>query len=85
MCNVFFQLIRAHALRVLSGIRVSIIIPIMMLAIKDAANDMSPYVRRTAAHAIPKLYSLDPEQLDQLLQVLSSLFVFFCVNYNQPD
>lgn len=28
----------------------------MMLAIKEAASDMSPYVRKTAAHAIPKLY-----------------------------
>lgn len=32
------------------------IVPIVMLAIKDAAADMSPYVRKTAAHAIPKLY-----------------------------
>ena len=27
-----------------------------MLAIKESVNDMSPYVRKTAAHAIPKLY-----------------------------
>lgn len=32
------------------------IVPIVMLAIKDSAADMSPYVRKTAAHAIPKLY-----------------------------
>lgn len=50
------QLIRACALRVLSSIRVPVIVPIMMLAIKDAVSDMSPYVRKTAAHAIPKLY-----------------------------
>lgn len=50
------QLIRASALRVLSSIRVTIIVPIMMLAIREAASDMSPYVRKTAAHAIPKLY-----------------------------
>lgn len=49
-------MIRASALRVLSSIRVPIIVPIMMLAIKEAASDMSPYVRKTAAHAIPKLY-----------------------------
>ena len=48
----------------------------MMLAIKDAANDMSPYVRRTAAHSIPKLYHIDPEQLDQLLQVHAFVFQF---------
>lgn len=50
------QLIRASALRVLSSIRVPIIVPIMMLAIKEAATDLSPYVRKTAAHAIQKLY-----------------------------
>jgi len=50
------QLIRASALRVLSSIRVSMIVPIMLLAIKESVSDMSPYVRKTAAHAIPKLY-----------------------------
>ncbi|XP_017875805.1 AP-3 complex subunit beta-2 [Ceratina calcarata] len=67
------QLIRASALRVLSSIRVSMIVPIVMLAIKDSASDMSPYVRKTAAHAIPKLYSLDSEQKDELIGVLEKL------------
>ncbi|XP_076039597.1 adaptor related protein complex 3 subunit ruby isoform X2 [Oratosquilla oratoria] len=67
------QLIRGSALRVLSSIRVPVIVPIMMLAIKDAVCDMSPYVRKTAAHAIPKLYSLDPEQKDELMQVIEKL------------
>lgn len=67
------QLIRASALRVLSSIRVPVIAPIMMLAIKEAVMDMSPYVRKTAAHAIPKLYSLDPETKEQLIEVLDRL------------
>uniref|UniRef100_A0A224X613 AP-3 complex subunit beta n=1 Tax=Panstrongylus lignarius TaxID=156445 RepID=A0A224X613_9HEMI len=67
------QLIRASALRVLSSIRVPVIVPIVMLAIKDSASDMSPYVRKTAAHAIPKLYSLDPEQKDELIHVIEKL------------
>lgn len=67
------QLIRASALRVLSSIRVPMIIPIVMLAIKDSAMDMSPYVRKTAAHAIPKLYSLDPEQKEELVLVIEKL------------
>ncbi|EGI65728.1 AP-3 complex subunit beta-2 [Acromyrmex echinatior] len=67
------QLIRASALRVLSSIRVSMIVPIVMLAIKDSASDMSPYVRKTAAHAIPKLYSLDHEQKEELIGVLEKL------------
>jgi len=67
------QLIRASALRVLSSIRVSMIVPIMMLAIKESVMDMSPYVRKTAAHAIPKLYNLDPEQKDILIEVIEKL------------
>lgn len=67
------QLIRAGALRVLSSIRVSMIVPIVMLAIRDSAQDMSPYVRKTAAHAIPKLYGLDPEQKEELISVIEKL------------
>jgi AP-3 complex subunit beta len=51
------QLIRASALRVLSSIRVPIISGIMMLGIKEAVTDMSPYVRKTAANAITKLHA----------------------------
>lgn len=67
------QLIRASALRVLSSIRVPIIVPIMMLAIKESATDLSPYVRKTAAHAIQKLYSLDPDQKEHLIEVIEKL------------
>uniref|UniRef100_A0A8D0HIM4 AP-3 complex subunit beta n=1 Tax=Sphenodon punctatus TaxID=8508 RepID=A0A8D0HIM4_SPHPU len=67
------QLIRASALRVLSSIRVPIIVPIMMLSIKEAAADLSPYVRKNAAHAIQKLYSLDPEQKEMLIEVIEKL------------
>ncbi|OCU02424.1 hypothetical protein XELAEV_18008187mg [Xenopus laevis] len=67
------QLIRASALRVLSSIRVPIIVPIMMLAIKESAADLSPYVRKTAAHAIQKLYSLDPDQKEMLIEVIEKL------------
>ena len=45
----------------------------MMLAIRDSVSDMSPYVRKTAAHAIPKLYDLDPEQKDELVMVIEKL------------
>ncbi|XP_034094795.1 AP-3 complex subunit beta-1 isoform X1 [Gymnodraco acuticeps] len=67
------QFIRGSALRVLSSIRVPIIVPIMLLAIKEAAADLSPYVRKTSAHAIQKLYSLDPEQKEQLIEVIEKL------------
>ena len=65
------QLIRASALRVLSSIRVPVIVPIVMLAIRDSAVDMSPFVRKTAAHAIPKLHSLDPDQKEELVSLNS--------------
>ncbi|XP_063829886.1 AP-3 complex subunit beta-2 [Ostrinia nubilalis] len=67
------QLIRASALRVLSSIRVTMIVPIVMLAIRDSASDMSPYVRKTAAHAIPKLYSIDPDQKEELVAIIDKL------------
>lgn len=67
------QMIRASALRVLSSIRVSIIVPIMLLAIKEGVSDMCPFVRKTAAHAIPKLYSLDPEQKDNLIEIIDKI------------
>ena len=67
------QLIRASALRVLSSIRVPMIVPIMLLAIKESAVDMSPFVRKTAAHAIPKLYSLEPDTVEELVGVLEKL------------
>jgi AP-3 complex subunit beta len=35
--------------------------------------DMSPYVRKTAANAIPKLYSLDPEQKEPLVEIIEKL------------
>ena len=49
-------LIRAMALRVLSGIRVPTIASLVVLAIKKCAADTSPYVRKTAALSIPKCY-----------------------------
>merc|ERR1719295_200132 len=67
------QLIRASALRVLSSIRVPMIVPIVMLAIRDSAVDMSPFVRKTAAHAIPKAYSIDPDLKEELVSLIEKL------------
>ena len=65
--------VRAMALRVMSGIRVPVISQIVSLAIKRGCADMSPYVRKAAALAIPKCYRLDPNTLPQLLEYLSTL------------
>lgn len=65
--------LRALALRVMSGIRVPVISQIVSLGIKRGVGDMSPYVRRAAALAIPKCYALDPNTEPQLLDYLSTL------------
>ena len=65
--------VRALALKTMSGIRVPVISQIVSLAIKKGAGDMSPYVRRAAALAIPKCYRLDPSQLPQLVDYLTTL------------
>ena len=67
------QLIRASTLRVLCSIRVPMIVPTMLLAIKESSMDMSPLVRKTAAHAIPKLYSMNPEMKEELIMILEKL------------
>ncbi|KAJ7650429.1 adaptin N terminal region-domain-containing protein [Roridomyces roridus] len=66
-------LIRAMALRVLSGIKVPMIGSLVVLAIKKCAADMSPYVRKAAALAIPKCYDLDTAHLPALIEIISSL------------
>ncbi|CAK7270076.1 AP-3 complex subunit beta [Sporothrix epigloea] len=65
--------VRALALRTMSAIHVPVISHIVSLAIKKGAADMSPYVRRAAALAIPKCYRLDPRQLPQLVEYLVTL------------
>ena len=46
---------------------------IVSLAIKKGIVDMSPYVRKAAALAIPKCYDLDPNTEPQLLEYISTL------------
>lgn len=65
--------VRALALKTMSGIRVPVISQIVSLAIKKGVADMSPYVRKAAALAIPKCYRLDPSQAPQLIDYLSAL------------
>ncbi|KAL7269644.1 AP-3 complex subunit beta [Rhizina undulata] len=67
------QLVRAMAIRVMSGIRVPVISQIVALGIKRCVTDMSAYVRKAAALAIPKCYRLDPTTLPQLSDNLGLL------------
>ncbi|KAI5806761.1 AP-3 adaptor complex subunit beta [Peziza echinospora] len=66
-------LVRAMAIRVMSGIRVPVISQIVALAIKKCVTDMSPYVRKSAALAIPKCYRLDPGTKNMLVEILGVL------------
>jgi AP-3 complex subunit beta len=50
------QLIRSLALRVMTNIRVSIIVQLQVMAIRKCMRDSSPYVRKAAAHAVPKVF-----------------------------
>merc|ERR1719223_518421 len=44
-----------------------------MMSIKQASTDMSPYVRKTAAHAIVRLYTLAPGEKEALLEIIEKL------------
>ncbi|KAJ3108834.1 AP-3 complex subunit beta-1 [Phlyctochytrium planicorne] len=66
-------LIRAMALRVMSSIRVEVIAPLIMLALKKGATDLSPYVRKAAANAISKCHSLDANQKDAFIEIIETL------------
>eukprot|EP01063_Lacrimia_lanifica_P014105 TRINITY_DN20770_c0_g1_i1.p1 TRINITY_DN20770_c0_g1~~TRINITY_DN20770_c0_g1_i1.p1 ORF type:complete len:1064 (+),score=434.49 TRINITY_DN20770_c0_g1_i1:85-3192(+) len=67
------QHVRALSLRVLSSIRVPIIVQIVLLAIRKCAGDPSPWVRKAAALAVPKIFHLakgEKPQLEQLIDML---------------
>ncbi|KAJ3510883.1 hypothetical protein NLJ89_g4416 [Agrocybe chaxingu] len=66
-------LIRGMALRVLSGIKVPMVGSLVVLAIKKCAADVSPYVRKCAALAVPKCYELDSTHLPALIQIITTL------------
>ncbi|KAF9264864.1 hypothetical protein L218DRAFT_979527 [Marasmius fiardii PR-910] len=66
-------LIRAMALRVLSGIRVPMIGNVVLMAIKKCSADVSPYVRKVAALATCKAYDLDNSHLPSLIEIITNL------------
>jgi len=67
------QHMRANALRCMSNIRVKEIAQLIVLAVQKAAKDMSPYVRKAAAFAIPKIMRLDSRHLEQCTELISKL------------
>lgn len=67
------QHIRALSLRVLSSIRVKVILQVVILAITKAAKDSSSLVRKVSAHAIGKVCALDTASKESLLEPLQDL------------
>ncbi|KAK9357990.1 adaptin N terminal region-domain-containing protein [Lipomyces starkeyi] len=65
--------IRAMAIKVLSGIKVPSIAPIILLGIRKSIVDMSAIVRRAAAVAIGKCFELDKSNLETLVGYLATL------------
>ena len=67
------QHVRALSLRVLSSIRVPIIVQIVLLAIRKCISDPSPWVRKAAAIAVPKIFRLNAEEKPQLVELVDQL------------
>ncbi|XP_024990182.1 AP3-complex subunit beta-A isoform X1 [Cynara cardunculus var. scolymus] len=55
-------LVRAWALRTMAGIRLHVISPLVLVAVRKCARDPSVYVRKCAANALPKVHDLRLEE-----------------------
>eukprot|EP00741_Cyanophora_paradoxa_P017927 tig00021036_g17311.t1 len=67
------QMVRGLALRTMSSIRVPIILHLIVMAVRKAVGDNSPYVRKIAANALSKIYSMDAEQKEQLVEIIANM------------
>lgn len=67
-------LVRSSALKVLTSMRLNILSAILMATLRNSVNDLSPYVRKTLAHSIIKIYRLEPELREDLIEYIDRLF-----------
>jgi len=67
------QQVRASALRAMASIKVLEVIQLVMAAVQTAAGDSSPYVRKTAAQCMIKVYGVDADQFLELRKLLLKL------------
>lgn len=65
---------RAWALRAMAGIRLHVVAPLVLVAVSKCARDPSAYVRKCAAHALPKIYDLHQ---DENTSALEEVVIFF--------
>ncbi len=63
----------SQALRTLSSLRVKAIQPVVARAVAQCATHSSPYVRKTTAHALPKLVAIDGTQLEEMEGIVERL------------
>lgn len=66
-------LVRSSALKVLTSMRLNILSAILMATLRNSVNDLSPYVRKTVAHSIIKIYRLDPSLKPDLVEYIERL------------
>lgn len=69
--NVFVQetrsfnpLVRALAIRTMSRIRLDTVAESMLIPLKEVLHDADPFVRKTAALAVAKVYDVIPEEVE---------------------
>eukprot|EP00435_Cladocopium_sp_Y103_P024130 s2022_g5.t2 len=67
------QQLRASALRAMASIKVLEVIQLVMAAVQTAVGDSSPYVRKTAAQCMIKVYGVDADQFLELRKLLLKL------------
>lgn len=73
-------LVRAWALRTMAGIRLHVISPLVLVAVRKCARDPSVYVRKCAANALPKLHDLRLEEnVTTIIEIIGIL-----LNDNSP-
>ncbi|GMK55712.1 hypothetical protein CspeluHIS016_0207680 [Cutaneotrichosporon spelunceum] len=66
-------LIRSMSLRVLTSMRLPVIQGIVMLGLKKLVNDRNPWVRKTVAGGLAKVYEMDASMQPELLPLLQTL------------
>ncbi|EAY20916.1 Adaptin N terminal region family protein [Trichomonas vaginalis G3] len=66
-------IVRAMALKVLSSIRNTEIIEIVLDSVTRCALDLSPYVRKAAALAVVKINETSPDYIEELIPIVQRL------------
>lgn len=67
------EVVRAMALRVLTGLRLKVAASVVEVAISKCVRDSSFYVRRAAAHSLIKCVDLSPDSKESFKQHLATL------------